>query len=86
MPLDAMEGPGIPSGIRFIGGTDSALPEAPPPSPIDISMDLEIEVTPEARLSLVLDQQAGERLDGRAQGALSLVSNRNQSLSMEGGT
>ena len=85
MPLDAMEGPGIPSGIHFTGGNPSDLPETAPPPPFDLSMELEIEVTPDAALSLVLDQQAGERVDGRAQGALSLVSNREQSLSMEGG-
>ena len=85
MPLDAMDGPGIPSGIRFVGGSDAAVEEAPSPPPFDLSMELEIEVTPEAELSLVLDQQAGERVDGRAQGALSFVSNRNQSLTMEGG-
>lgn len=85
MPLDAMEGPGIPSGIRFTGGSAADVPEDKAPSPLDVSMAIEIEVTPEAELSLVLDQQAGERVDGRAQGALSLVSNRNQSLAMEGG-
>ncbi len=85
MPLDAMEGPGIPSGIRFTGGHTVETTSAPAPRPFDLSMNLEIEVTPDAALSLVLDQQAGERVDGRAQGALSFVSNRSQSLSMEGG-
>ena len=84
MPLDAVEGPDIPSGIRFVGGSSVEKATAED-RPFDVDLELEIEVTPEAQLRLVLDQQAGELVEGRASGALSIVRNQNQSLFMQGG-
>lgn len=49
------------------------------------SLDLEVGVTSDAQLSMVLDQLAGERVDGRATGSLSLSRAHNQDLSMQGG-
>lgn len=85
MPLDALEGPELPTGIHFTGGTVPSGPAPEPVAPFDLSLALEVEVTPDAQLSMILDQAAGERVDGRANGALSLVSNRTRSLAMEGG-
>ncbi|MCH1582377.1 MAG: translocation/assembly module TamB [Flavobacteriales bacterium] len=85
MPLDGIEGAEIPSGIRFVGGQTEGAPAIPDAPPFQLSMGLDIEVTPEARLAMILDHEAGERVDGRAQGSLSLVSNRSQTLVMEGG-
>ena len=85
MPLDALEGPEMPSGIRFTGGTERRVENTAQSSPaLDLSLALDIEVTPEAELSLVLDQRANERIDGRASGTLSFVRNRSRPLAMEG--
>ena len=85
MPLDGIEGAEIPSGIRFVGGQVEGTPTTPDAPPFQLSMGLDIEVTPDARLAMILDHEAGERVDGRAEGSLSLVSNRSQTLVMEGG-
>lgn len=84
MPLDALEGAEIPAGITFIDGNASEAPADFPAPAFDVDLSIELEVTPEAELSLVLDQKAGERVDGRATGSLSFIRNRNRSLGMEG--
>lgn len=85
MPLGAIGGPEMPSGIRFIGGA-SPGPTAPNEQAFGVSLDLVVEVTPDAFLSLILDgQQAEERVEGRASGSLSIVKNESQSLFMQGG-
>ncbi len=84
MPLDALEGAEIPAGISFVGGDTTDDVAEFPAAAFDVDLRLELEVTPEAELSLVLDQKAGERVDGRASGSLSLVRSRNRSLGMEG--
>ena len=84
LPLDALEGTDIPSGIRFVGGA-----EPPPPvetaRPFDLSLSLDIEVTPEAELALILDGRAGERVDGRASGVLNLSQSPSLPLAIQGG-
>lgn len=85
MPLDALEGPEMPSGITIAGGDATAGTVPAGAAPFDLSLALEVEVTPEAALSMVLDQRAGERVDGHASGTLSFVRNRSRSLAMEGG-
>ena len=71
LPLDALEGTDIPSGIRFVGGSAPAPPPEPA-SPFDLSLSLGIEVTPGAELALILDGRSGERVDGRASGVLTM--------------
>ncbi len=89
MPIDALEGPELPHGIRFTGGQPSASaadgPAEPTEDAMGFSLDLEVGVTSDAQLSMVLDQLAGERVDGRATGSLSLSRAHNQDLSMQGG-
>ena len=85
MPLDALEGPDMPSGISFKGaGNITPLEEERTP-PFEVSMALELEITPEAQVAMVLDQASGERVDGRANGSLSLVQSLARPLAMEGG-
>lgn len=85
MPLDALEGPDMPSGITFTGGGERDLGPKEDEAPFDLALALELEVTPEAEVSMVLDQASGERVDGRTSGALSLVRSLTRPLSMEGG-
>jgi len=84
LPLDALEGTDIPNGIQFVGG------EVSPPSPddfrsFDLGLSLQLEVTPEAELALVLDGKAGERVDGRASGVLEIAQSPALPLTVEGG-
>ena len=84
LPLDALEGTDIPSGIRFVGGSTPA----PPPEtvrPFDLSLSLGIEVTPEAELALILDGRSGERVDGRASGVLTMSQSPSLPLTIQGG-
>jgi len=84
LPLDALEGTDIPSGIRFVGGAEPA-PPAETARPFDLSLSLDIEVTPEAELALILDGRAGERVDGKANGLLSLSQSPSLPLAIQGG-
>lgn len=84
LPLDALEGTDIPSGIRFVGGSAPA----PPPEtvrPFDLSLSLGIEVTPDAELALILDGRSGERVDGRASGVLTMSQSPSLPLTIQGG-
>lgn len=85
MPLDALEGPDMPSGIRFTGGGPSAAPLVEPGPAFDISLDLNLTVTPEAQLSMIFDQEANERVDGRAKGTLNIIRSPSVALGMQGG-
>lgn len=86
LPLDALEGADIPSGIRLVGRTDSDTGPLPSPSlPFQWSMDLDLGLTPEAALSIVLDGASGERLDGRTQGRLRIQQTPDLPLSVTGG-
>ena len=84
LPLDALEGADMPSGIRFVGGPSSA-PPPPSQSPFGLTLNLELDVTPEAELALVLDSEAGERIDGLAQGHLAISMSPEWPLSVQGG-
>lgn len=84
LPLDALEGTDIPSGIRFVGGSAPAPPPEPA-SPFDLSLSLGIEVTPDAELALILDGRSGERVDGRASGVLTMSQSPSLPLTIQGG-
>ena len=84
LPLDALEGAGMPSGIRFVGSAEEAAPPEPR-APFGLTLDLELDVTPDAQLALVLDSEAGERVDGRAEGHLAISMDPEWPLSIEGG-
>lgn len=84
LPLDALEGTDIPSGIRFVGGAEPA-PPAETARPFDLTLSLDIEVTPEAELALILDGRAGERVDGKANGILNLSQSPSLPLAIQGG-
>ena len=84
LPLDALEGAELPSGIRFVGGhSEAAAPKRK--SPFGVTLNLEVDVTPDADLAIVLDSQAGERVDGRANGLLEIGMSPEVPLFMEGG-
>ena len=84
LPLDALEGAELPSGIRFVGGrSESAAPKQR--SPFGVTLNLEVDVTPDADLAIVLDSQAGERVDGRASGLLEIGMSPEVPLFIEGG-
>lgn len=86
LPLDALEGADIPSGIRLVGRTDSADAPLPAPSlPFQWSMDLDLGLSPDAELSIVLDGASGERLDGRTEGRLRIRQTPELPLSVTGG-
>ncbi|MBK12832.1 MAG: hypothetical protein CL849_04815, partial [Crocinitomicaceae bacterium] len=84
LPLDALEGTDIPSGIQFVGGQNPPAAETNP-LPFDLSLSLGIEVTPDAELSLVLDGRSGERVDGRASGILEIAQTAALPLTVQGG-
>lgn len=84
LPLDALEGTDIPSGIQFVGGQSPPSGDANA-QPFDLSLSLGIEVTPDAELALVLDGRAGERVDGRASGMLEIAQTAALPLTVQGG-
>ncbi len=84
LPLDALEGTDIPSGIQFVGGQSPPAADVNP-NPFDLSLSLGIEVTPDAELALVLDGRAGERVDGRASGMLEIAQTAALPLTVQGG-
>jgi len=84
LPLDALEGTDIPSGIQFVGGQSPPAADATP-HPFDLNLSLGIEVTPDAELALVLDGRAGERVDGRASGMLEIAQTAALPLTVQGG-
>lgn len=84
LPLDALEGADMPSGIRFVGGTARA-PQPVQKAPFGLTLDVELDITPDAELNLVLDSEAGERVDGLAQGHLAISMSPDWPLSIQGG-
>ena len=84
LPLDALEGAELPSGIRFVGGpSEAASPKRK--APFGVTLNLEVDVTPDADLAIVLDSRAGERVDGRAHGLVEIGMSPEVPLFMEGG-
>ncbi len=84
LPLDALDGAELPTGIRFVGGSGE-LPPTPRKAPFGVTLDLEVDVTPDAEVTLLLDSRAGERVDGRAEGHIAIGMSPEAPLSMEGG-
>ena len=84
LPLDALEGTDLPSGIQFVS-RDVAPPAAEDRIPFNLGLDLDLDVTPDAELALVLDGKAGERVDGRANGTLRIAQSPDLPLTVEGG-
>ena len=84
LPLDALEGTDLPSGIQFVH-RESAPPPTKERIPFNLGLDLDLEVTSEAELALVLDGKAGERVDGRANGTLRISQSPDLPLTVEGG-
>lgn len=84
LPLDALDGADLPSGIRFTGGANADTERLRRP-PFGVTLNLEMDVTPEAQLAIVLDSRAGERVDGRADGLIEIGMSPQTPLSMEGG-
>ena len=84
LPLDALESTGLPSGIQFINSQS-----VPPPEeeriPFNVGLSLDLDITPDAEVSLILDGMAGERVDGRTQGTLRLAQTPELPLTVEGG-
>lgn len=85
LPLDALEGAELPHGIRFVSADAKTPTDNSEDRNFGLALDLEMEVTPEAGVSLILDSRAGERLDGRASGSLNLSMDPQKPLTMEGG-
>lgn len=85
MPLDALEGPDMPAGVRFTGGGPFEEPATAPKPAFDISLNLDLTITPEAELSMIFDQEANERVDGRARGNLNIIRSPSVALGMQGG-
>ncbi len=84
LPLDALDGAELPAGIRFVGGDAAPTPLARK-APFGLTLDLDVEVTSDAELTLLLDSRAGERVDGRASGQINIGMSPETPLSMEGG-
>lgn len=84
LPLDALEGTDLPSGIQFVS-RDEVPPTAEDRIPFNLGLDLDLDVTPDAELALVLDGKAGERVDGQAKGTLRIAQSPDLPLTVEGG-
>ena len=85
IPMDNPTAVELPSFIRFV---DSELPSVVPPTFTGVtdyfSADLGIEVTPEARIELVLDEVLGDIIRAQGSGSMRLKILEDESVELYG--
>ncbi|MBX3102665.1 MAG: translocation/assembly module TamB domain-containing protein [Bacteroidetes bacterium] len=70
--------------VRFIGATQETDTLAAAEPSVTFEMELNLNVTPDARISLVFDEKTGDVISGRGQGTLRLALNRQDEFLMYG--